>query len=342
MLALLSSFANKKTTILVVVLLLWLAIPAASWAETDIKISVSDPDKKDQADYIGTTVNKVLDTPTVSFGENRVLGTLRITGKEGIDTPIKPGNKVKVSLPVGLSYMQVPNAQNYKNYVQWPEKVDGLKNQIVDGSDIPGVKFIAGTPRSITVEIGNVDYTGKTLALDFVFNKENFSTVRVTKLIEVAEDYKRHPNEGVTRLEFAKMLADVTVPFSSSASLTEEEQHLVEKFTDLPALTTRDKKNLSRLVKSGIIAGYPGGLFKPDKNITRAEAAVMVGRILPESKKKAVFKDNIPAWALESINNAKVYGLVVGYPDGTFRPDQLITKSEAVEILQRVLESYAN
>lgn len=336
----LNFFASKKVSVLIVTLLVWLAIPAVSWAESDIKISVSDPDKTGQVQYTGSTVNTVLDTPTVPFGANRVLGTLRISGKKGIDMPIKPGNKVKVSLPVGLSYMQVPNAQNYKNYVQWPEKVDELKNQIADGSGVPGVKFIEGTPRSITVEVGNVDYTGKTLALDFVFNQENFSTVRVSKLIEVAEDYKNRPNEGVTRLEFIKLLASVTVPFSSSVSLTEEDQQLAEKFTDLPELTARDQGNISKLIESGIIAGYPGNLFKPNQNITRAEAAVMVGRIFPAAKGKAVFKDSIPAWAVDSINNAKVNGFMAGYPDGTFRPDQLITKSEAIDLLQRVLESY--
>lgn len=334
------SVKNKSVLFLTVFLMMLLVVPFTSWASTDIKISVTNPEKNGEVNYEGTTVNKVLGTPTVFFGENRVLGTLRITGKEGVATPIRPGNKVMVSLPMGLSYMKVPNADNYKNYVEWPEEVDGFKNQITDGSSIPAVRFIAGTPHSITVEVSNIDQNGKTVVLDFVFNKENFSTVRVTKLIEVAEEYKSHPDQGVTRIEFVKMLADVTVPFPSLNKLNNTDEPIADKFSDLPELPAKDEKKIDKLIKSGIVAGYPGGLFKPNQMISRVEVASMLGRLFPDYNKTTVFKDDIPVWAVENINAAAAHGFLVGYPDGTFRANNVITKSEAIDVLQRVLGFY--
>ncbi|AEG59097.1 S-layer homology domain-containing protein [Desulforamulus ruminis] len=331
---------NNRLFLLALMVLCLTLVPVAAWADGDIKISIADPDKPDGANYEGTTVYKVLETPTVIYGENRALGTLRVTGKEGIQEPLRQGNKILVSLPAGLSYMQVPNAENYKNYVQWPETVDGMKNQIADAPGAPGVKFIAGTPRSITLEVGNIDQNGENVFLDILFNKEDFSTVRVSKLLDIAEEYQTHPAEEVTRLDFVKIYADVVIPFDGS--LKESDESLTGNFSDLPELTAKEEQAISGLIHSGLVAGYPGGAFKPEEKITRAEAVAMVGRLFPEAEQRPVFKDKLPGWAVGHINGAAARGLVIGYPDGTFRADHTIIKSEALALLQRLLESYCS
>jgi len=324
---------------LILFLTLLIITPALSQADTDIKINVCDPTSTGEVKYEGTTVNTVLDTPTVSFGENRKLGTLRITGKQGVDVPLRPGNRVMVTLPEGLCYMQVPNAANYRNYVEWPPSLDGVKNQICDTNGKSGIKFISGTPCSVTVEVNNVEGSGKTV-LDFVFNKEGFSAVRVSRLIEAIQEYK-NSNEKVTRMEFIKMLADVTVPFPSALKLIENDQPLEERFHDLPDLTSKEKSKIKKLVDSGVVVGYPGGELKPGEFITRAQAVSLVGKILPPANKQTCFKDPLPDWAAENICAAEAGGVVVGYPDGTFRPEQVLTRSEAFSILQKTLEFYS-
>jgi len=329
----------KRILMLTVLLLILLSVPSIAFAYNDIAVTVSDPDREGEEVREGTTVNTALSVPKVLFGDNRVVGTLRITGKENVSVPLSPGNRVMVSLPVGTCYMRTPAADTYTNYVEWPKILDGEKNQIRDAKDKPGIKFISGTPRSITIEVGNIDADGKIMALDFVFNKENYSAIRVSRLIGVAREYDENPDEKVTRLEFFKNLADITLPFASCPlEVAYNDKPLTERFFDLGEVTPQDLDKIKPLIDSGVIVGYQN-LLEPDSFLTRAEAVNAVGKLFPISEQKPNFKDDLPAWAI-GIRAAAAKGIVVGYPDGTFRPDQFITKSEVLILLQRTLESY--
>jgi len=319
--------------------LISLGVPSVGIAASDIVVTVSDPGSIGEKTSEGNTVNTVMSTPTVSFGENRVLGTLRITGKKDVSVPVKPGNKVMVSLPVGACYMRTPTAETYKNYVEWPDFLDGEKNQIQDTKNEPGIKFISGTPRSIIIEVGNIDTAGKIMVLDFVFNKENYSRVRVSRLIDVAKEYNKNPDEKVTRLDFFKSLADLTVPFPSCPlKIVQDDKILAERFLDLSEISPQDLDKIKPLIDSEVIVGYQN-LLEPGNYLTRAEAANAVGRLFPISEQNTDFTDDLPAWAL-GLKAAAARGIITGYPDGTFKPDQFITKSEVLTILQRTLESY--
>lgn len=314
---------------LLVVCIFCLVIPTAAQAGGHIIITVTNPDHNGKGDYIGNTVNTVLSTPNVSFGENRVLGTMRITGKKNITTPVKQGDKVKVSLPVGLCYLQTPTAESYRNYVEWPEELNGRKNQICDSKNKPGVKFVSATARSITVEVNNVDSTGEVMALDFVYNKENFSTVRVSRLLDKAKKYKHTPDEQVTRLEFFKMLADITDRFPSCpVEFVDNDQPLDERFADVADISPQELDYIKQLVDAEVIGGYGGDLLKPDEYITWFQAAGVVERILQNTD-----------WVI-NINAAVSDRFVAGLPEKPFKPNQLITKIEALNLAQKTLETY--
>lgn len=330
---------KDKRMLFVVFLLIWLFLPAAAFADGNVVITVSDPDARAGVNHNGNTVNSVLSTPTVTYGEDRIMGTLRITGKKDISVPLAPGNKIMVTLPPGLCYMQTPTAENYKNYVEWPQSVDGIKNQIQDVGDKAGVKFVSGTPRSITIEINNIDSTGKITVLDFVFNKKAYSTTRVSRLLDVVKEFENDPDGKVTRLEFFKMLADVTLPFPSCPlSLKDSDTAPSERFFDLANTDYDEIDKIKPLIDSGLIVGYQN-MLEPCNFITRAQAANVVGNLFPQSNQEPVFRDELPGWAT-GINEASARGIVVGYPDGTFKPDQYITKSEVLTMLQKTLESY--
>lgn len=330
---------SKKFLLWVVVLLIWLFLPAAAFADGNITVTVSDPDTQAGEKLEGNTVNSILFKPTVTYGDNRIMGTLRITGKEGISMPLTPGQKIMVSFPPGLCYMSTPTSENYKNYVEWPQSVDGLKNQIQDVDNKAGVKFVAGTPRSITVEINNVDSVGKIMVLDFVFNKENYSTTRVSQLLDVNNEFKDDPDGKVTRLEFFEKLADITVPFPSCPlKLKDSDRTIPERFSDLGNVEQSEINKIKPLIDAEVIVGYQN-LLEPNSFITRAQAAHAIGKLFPEENQKPAFKDDLPGWAT-GINAASAKGIIIGYPDGTFRPDQYITKSEVLILLQKTLESY--
>ena len=82
------------------------------------------------------------------------------------------------------------------------------------------------------------------------------------------------------------------------------------------------------------LSGYPDGLFRPNQNITRAEAAAIFTRILGVDsdsnlligdKYTDVDDEHWAAWAIKFVSDK---GLFVGYPDGSFKPNQSITRAE--------------
>jgi hypothetical protein len=86
-----------------------------------------------------------------------------------------------------------------------------------------------------------------------------------------------------------------------------------------------------------IITGYPDGTFKPERALTRAELCALLIRAKGFSvvkPKRAIFKDVATThWAAAYIETAANLKLVEGYPDGTFKPNQALTREEAIKIL---------
>ena len=96
-----------------------------------------------------------------------------------------------------------------------------------------------------------------------------------------------------------------------------------------------------RLAELGIINGYPDGTFGGGRTITRAEFAAMAVRFAeagvsetPSCSYRDVLKRG---WAYEAIASATEYGWLQGYPDGTFRPEDDITRAEVCTAVNRML-----
>lgn len=96
--------------------------------------------------------------------------------------------------------------------------------------------------------------------------------------------------------------------------------------------------SVSTLSNAGIINGYPDGTFRPNAPITRAEMAKVIAMFAELNKDSAGFKDIAGHWAEAYIKLAAGNGWIAGYPDGTFRPDQYITRAETMTMINRVLE----
>ncbi|MGB9553860.1 MAG: S-layer homology domain-containing protein, partial [bacterium] len=96
---------------------------------------------------------------------------------------------------------------------------------------------------------------------------------------------------------------------------------------------------ISKLLEKGIVSGYPDGTFKPDQPITRAEFSTILCRVLGISPSEAGsnFADLQGHWAEKYIVPLVEKGLIKGYPDGTFAPDQPIKRCEVAAIMARAL-----
>ncbi len=97
-------------------------------------------------------------------------------------------------------------------------------------------------------------------------------------------------------------------------------------------------KQIQSLTDEEVLVGYPDGNFKPDESATRAEFTAMVLKALHQDKaplKKTFEFSDVPYkhWAFNTIQRAIHFDLVKNTTDNTFRPDDTITKKEAMDIM---------
>ncbi|MGN1092908.1 MAG: S-layer homology domain-containing protein, partial [Monoglobaceae bacterium] len=87
--------------------------------------------------------------------------------------------------------------------------------------------------------------------------------------------------------------------------------------------------------------GQYGVSFNPNANINRMEFAIALNRLLPKGLKSepiySADKDDIPFWAEDSMRVIFAQGIMTGYPDGTLRPTQSVTRAEGVKMLFNII-----
>lgn len=107
-------------------------------------------------------------------------------------------------------------------------------------------------------------------------------------------------------------------------------------FSDLSSAWAQEE--ISNLVSAKVLSGYPDGSFKPDNPLTRAEFAKMiVSAFSSPYQAPASFRDVPPDfWAAPYIAQAQAKGWVNGYPDGSFCPQESITRAQVLAVLVRI------
>ena len=94
--------------------------------------------------------------------------------------------------------------------------------------------------------------------------------------------------------------------------------------------------SIKALVDKGAIAGYPDHTFQPNRTITRAEfAKVLVKAFELEAKDGKVFEDTASHWAKDDIATANAHGIIKGYSDQKFGPNDLITREQVAVMVTR-------
>ncbi|NPV91941.1 MAG: S-layer homology domain-containing protein [Firmicutes bacterium] len=110
------------------------------------------------------------------------------------------------------------------------------------------------------------------------------------------------------------------------------------------------KDSIAKLMQAGVIGGYPDGSFQPEKSVSRAEFTVMLVKALKlESKEgdlslrgaRTVFSDTAAHWAKDNINAAAARGIISGYDQNSFGPDDQITREQAAVIIARAAKLQA-
>lgn len=112
-------------------------------------------------------------------------------------------------------------------------------------------------------------------------------------------------------------------------------------FTDVGRFYSWAREAINDLASRGIIGGVSPGKFGPDQNLTRAQFAKILTLALgltPQEVTKTRFSDVASgAWYAPSVELAAERGLIGGYADGTFKPDQPVSRQEMVVMVVRAM-----
>ncbi|WP_053373858.1 chitobiase/beta-hexosaminidase C-terminal domain-containing protein [Paenibacillus sp. FJAT-27812] len=136
------------------------------------------------------------------------------------------------------------------------------------------------------------------------------------------------PNAALTRYELMKSL---------SLLLDKEDVSVGSLFSDVRA---SEEALVSFFNSAGIVEGYPNGTFQGERGLTRAEFVVIMSRVLKLSVTKqgaASLSDVKGHWSEKYINAFAAAGYVQGFPNGTFKPNDEISRAQAVVLINRVI-----
>ncbi len=219
------------------------------------------------------------------------------------------------------------NLEDGKEYtVTLPGKKEGVKVTLKDkfGNEVSG----------ITDKGGKVVLKYKKTAIE---PTEPTDTVEHSAYI-YGDDYGLfRPDNMMTRAEAATIFAQ-----NISQRLDEDISDNNSQFADvLPG--TWYNKYIAYLEGYDIITGYEDGLFYPETPITRTEFVTMCKKYYELYDTVEEFNENIfpdvpdTHWGVAYIKDSVGMGWISGYEDGTFKPDNFITRSEVVAIINRVL-----
>ena len=99
------------------------------------------------------------------------------------------------------------------------------------------------------------------------------------------------------------------------------------------------REYIQKFVDKGYINGYEDGTFKPNNTITRAEISQILSNFKINLKFEDVdFKDN-KGWFAKAVDKATENGFLSGYKDGTFKPNNKITRFEMIKITSMLVRN---
>lgn len=209
----------------------------------------------------------------------------------------------------------------------------GYSKYIENSQENPEITWNEGPTFHNTIDTGKDDYYP--IIIPTIINKDTGMLNKTDHFAYVIgyPDGTVHPNGQITRAEVATIFFRLLRDEVRDGAFTTS-----NSYSDV-AYGKWYNNPISTMSALGIITGYPDGTFKPNKPITRAEFAAIAARFdETQSGKSAIFSDVIGHWAAKEIGIAYYNDWIKGYPDGTFKPDQNITRAEAMTLINRVLE----
>lgn len=206
-------------------------------------------------------------------------------------------------------------------------KITGIQSEPGESPNVASDAVIKNAKGEDVTANYKITYVNGVLKAIEVLNKE----IHFNYVIGYTDGTIR-PNNDISRAEVATIFFRL---------LTDEarEQYTTTagNFTDVKAGMWCNRA-IATLTNMGIIKGYTDGSFQPNKSITRAELATIIARFAKLDVNTKTFSDINGHWAQKNIELAAGNGWINGYEDGTFRPNNNITRAETFAMINRVLD----
>ncbi|OMF63930.1 S-layer homology domain-containing protein [Paenibacillus sp. FSL R5-0766] len=246
---------------------------------------------------------------------------LRLVGRPMTIETNMSSRPVTVVLPIRETNLTQRELDKLQVFIEHSDGTKELvKGKIVkfNGTDQPGIEF------EVT----------KFSTFSMILMNDTHSSA----YIQGYADGTFRPNQEVQRVEMAALLSRILPSDSVEATLD-------TSYRDMPAAEWA-REAITKATAGGYMRGNAAGDFMPERSITRAEMAVIIERLLnrkditgavttTELTKEAT--DITLHWALEAVQRVLATGVMSVSPDGAFRPNEAVTRAEAVTLLNRLV-----
>ncbi len=278
----------------------------------------------------------------------------RIADEWEVTNRLSPTNKEDAALDTdgdGLTNLQEFTENTNPNVTDTDR--DGVEDadELAEGTDPEESACLAFGEQSVTFP----DMEGHWAAADV---RTLSQTLVMPSMQPIVKGYKNTdgtasflPNRLISRFELLKIAL-----FSSCVNMRQAwENDAPVTFNDVPRTSrpreSEDHAFIRRIIYTaaaiGVVRGYNDGAFRPDQPVTRAEALkilLLASRLeQAEEEVSLPFPDVAPdAWYTSYVSQAFSFDIIRGYDDGTFRPDDPITRAEAAKIVHNIIISNPN
>lgn len=282
-----------------------------------------------------TAVEKMTFTNTYTYDAEVIPPAATITANT-TDTQGKPLTGASFVLTDNRGREAYTATSNANGIVRFPDVSNGTYTLLEKSA--PKGYVASDETYTLTVSDSRITMNGKDYA-PVTFVNRKAAELNRTDHLAFLSGYANgtfEPDRNMTRAEVTTMFARL---------LTEKmaaDQTYSNTFSDV-AKSHWAANYIGYMQQFGIITGYADGSFRPDASVTRAEFAAIASRFERLTEGTKSFSD-VPSshWAAKYINFAATRGWVNGYADGTFRPNNSITRAEVAAVTCRLLERNAD
>lgn len=291
------------------------------------------------ADQLGVGIGKVTDTERYLLNDRKqLIGDIY---ELKTNKPVQFEKPPELSIRFGLEDVEDPEKLAIYWYNESKHRWEYIGSQInaLYGTVTAELPHFSKYALLYDEEMRRFSDMSERWSMDAVYR---LSSIGVIDGWEQSGEWRFAPEQSITRQEFIKLIvASEGIPLSTA-------NEIPVSFADRDDVSEWAVPYMNTAIEQQWLSGSKEGnalYLNPSKEITRAEAAVILARVnerLAEGSgtvQISSFKDaeQVPAWAREAVARLDQEDIINGYPDGTFQPMNTIKREEAASMIMHFM-----